>query len=66
MDLGEASDSLDWLESVDYLPVGEYTVVGNDPIVSEVLERLRSRGSKAWDEKSAAEWDEEEADEEEV
>ncbi|PFG75154.1 hypothetical protein A9A59_2420 [Tepidiforma thermophila] len=66
MDFGEASDSLDWREAVDCLPVGEYTVVGNEPIVSEVLERLRSRGSKAWDEKSAAEWDEEEADEEEA
>jgi len=65
MDLEWACDSLDWREAVDDLPVGEYTVVGSAPIVNEVIERLRSRGSKVWDEKSAAEWDdEEEADEE--
>jgi len=34
--------------------------VGSAPIVNEVIERLRSRGSKVWDEKSAAEWDDEE------
>jgi hypothetical protein len=60
MDLEWACDSLDWREAVDDLPVGEYTVVGSAPIVNEVIERLRSRGSKVWDEKSAAEWDDEE------
>ena len=60
MDLEWACDCLDWREAVDDLPVGEYTVVGSAPIVNEVIERLRSRGSKGWDEKSAAEWDDEE------
>ena len=60
MDLEWACDSSDWREAVDHLPVGEYTVVGSAPIVNEVIERLRSRGSKVWDEKSAAEWDDEE------
>jgi len=66
MDLEWACDSLDWREAVDDLPVGEYTVVGSAPIVNEVIERLRSRGSKVWDEKSAAEWDDEEESDEEA